>query len=111
MSYLLANLCYIIQDIYHGDVVPWKRYELHMTKLQLYLTRFPEELRNPTLSGLSDMGDRQRIVLELHLHTMRLGSIIILTRPLLLQTIATYRKQAPQPATFEFGVEEFAHIW
>ena len=42
---------------------------------------------------------------------MRLGSIIILTRPLLLQTIATYRKQAPQPATFEFGVEEFAHIW
>lgn len=97
-----------------------------MTKLQLYLTDYPEELQNPTVDRLLDLDDQQRVILviktslsqekftksrKLHLHAMRLGSIVILTRPLLIQTISTYLKQTPQHITFEFGVEEFAHVW
>ena len=63
LSNLLENLRYILEDIYKTDPVPLKRYELHMTKLQLYLTDYPQELQNPTVDRLLDMEDKQRTIL------------------------------------------------
>ena len=49
--------------------------------------------------------------LQLHLQSMRLGSVIALTRPLLLQAIDADIEQPSKKTALEFGVAKLAHVW
>lgn len=42
---------------------------------------------------------------------MRLGCIVVLTRPMLLKAVDVSLEQPPHDHALEFGTEEFAHVW
>ena len=47
----------------------------------------------------------------MHLQAMRLGSVIVLTRPLLLQAMGADLGPATEKDPLDFGIQKLAHVW
>jgi hypothetical protein len=63
LNWLCNNLHDIIHDLYLPTVVSLRKYETHMTELQIFTTRLPEELQYSTVTQISGMSDEQKSVI------------------------------------------------